>query len=224
MLAMTKRSARPAPRTDRPETLRSMLSGGRPLDKGRACEVADLVVEEPRKLATLIECLWDDDPGVANRAADALERSTARKPPRLDPRLLAPWKESLLGLLADAQPNKLRWNLALTVPRIELSITEARRVALTLHGYLDDSSSIVKTAAMHGLAEPPPPRSSPAARGPRPAAHSQPQRNPGHARPRPHPVEEARIRKGEASAWHQRPPPDTLSPQGVPHEIHAAKP
>jgi len=92
-------------------------------------------------------------PRRGNRAADALERSTACKPPRLDPQLLAPWKESLLGLLADAQPNKLRWNLALTVPRIELSITEARRVASTLHGYLDDSSSIVKTAAMHGLAD-----------------------------------------------------------------------
>src|SRR5208283_1531475 len=151
MPAMTSRSARPAPRTDRPETLHSMLSGGRPLDKGRVCEVADLVVEKPRKLAALIECLWDDDPGVANRAADALERVTARKPPRLDPRLLAPWKESLLGLLADAQPNKLRWNLALTVPRMELTIAEARRAASTLRGYLDDSSSIVKTAAMHGL-------------------------------------------------------------------------
>ena len=129
-----------------------MLSGGRPLDKGRVCEVADLVVEDQRKLAALIECLWDDDPGVANRAADALERSTARKPPRLDPRLLAPWRESLLGLLADAQPNKLRWNLALTISRMELTVAEARRAASTLRGYLDDSSSIVKTAAMHGLA------------------------------------------------------------------------
>ena len=133
---MTRRSARPASRTDRPETLRSVLSGGRPLEKGRACEVADLVVEQPRKLGALIECLWDDDPGVANRAADALERVTARKPPRLDPRLLAPWKESLLGLLADAQPNKLRWNLALTIPRMELTVAEARRAAAVLRSYL----------------------------------------------------------------------------------------
>jgi len=129
-----------------------MLSGGRPLLKGRACEVADLVIEKPRKLASLIECLWDDDPGVANRAADALERATAGTSPRLDPRLLASWKESLLGLLADAQPNKLRWNLALTLPRIELTVSEARRAAAALHSYLDDTSSIVKTAAMHGLA------------------------------------------------------------------------
>jgi hypothetical protein len=142
----------PASRTDRPATLRSVLSGGRPLEKGRACEVADLVVEQPRKLGALIECLWDDDPGVANRAADALERVTARKPPGLDPRLLAPWKESLLGLLADAQPNKLRWNLALTIPRMELTVADARRAAAALRGYLDNSSSIVKTAAMHGLA------------------------------------------------------------------------
>ncbi len=130
-----------------------MLCGGRPLEKGRSCEVADLVVEQPRKLAALIECLWDDDPGVANRAADAIERATAGNPPRLGPWLLAPWKESLLGLLADAQPNKLRWNLALTVPRTELTIAEARRAFATLRGYLDDSSSIVNTAAIHGLAD-----------------------------------------------------------------------
>jgi len=55
-------------------------------------------------------------------------------------------------LMAEAEQNKLRWNLALFVPRLELSAAEAQRVAAALRTYLEDQSSIVKTAAMHGLA------------------------------------------------------------------------
>jgi len=66
--------------------------------------------------------------------------------------LAAAWTESLIGLMAEAEQNKLRWNLALLVPRLDLSVEEARRVATALRTYLDDQGSIVKTAAMHGLA------------------------------------------------------------------------
>jgi hypothetical protein len=130
------------------ETIREMLSVGRHrLDPGRSLEVAELVLVKPRKTGQLIECLWDQDPGVANRAADALERATYHRP-----ELAQAWKESLIGLMAEAEQNKLRWNLALLVPRLELSIAEARRAATVLRTYLDDRGSIVKTAAMHGLA------------------------------------------------------------------------
>jgi len=134
------------------ETIRAMLAPGRPLDLGRVHEVVALVASQPRRLAALIECLWDDDAGIANRAADALERLTGGRAPLLHPRRLAPWKEALLGLLPEARFNKLRWNLALTLPRIPLFAAEAQRAAVSLRGYLDDRGSIVKTAAMHGLA------------------------------------------------------------------------
>ena len=129
------------------ETIRSILSGGHRLGVARVREVAELILARPRKVPQLVECLWDPDPGVANRAADALERASFRRP-----ELLALWKDSLLGLLAEARENKLRWNLALMVPRLNLSKTEIGRAAGTLRTYLEDSSSIVKTAAMHGLA------------------------------------------------------------------------
>jgi len=129
-------------------TIRDMLAEGRHrLHRGRAQEVAKLVLDEPRKTVQLIECLWDEDPGVANRAADALERATHYRP-----EIAQPWKDALIGLMAEAEQNKLRWNLALLVPRLELSVIDARRAAATLRGYLDDKGSIVKTAAMHGLA------------------------------------------------------------------------
>ncbi len=132
----------------RRETIRSMLATGNRFASGRVREVAALILSRPKSVARLIECLWDEDAGVANRAADALERAS-----RHHPHLAAPWKDSLLGLLAEAQQNKLRWNLALVVPRFVLSPQEARRAAQTLRTYLDDKSSIVKTCAMQGMAE-----------------------------------------------------------------------
>lgn len=126
-----------------------MLAVGRHrLDGGRACEVAELVLARPRLAGQLIECLWDEDPGIANRAADALERASFHRP-----ELAARWTESLIGLMAEARQNKLRWNLALSIPRLKLTVTEARRIASILKMYLEDRGSIVKTAAMHGLAE-----------------------------------------------------------------------
>ena len=132
----------------RPATIRSMLAEGSRLAVGRVREVAALVLAHPKNAARLIECLWDEDPGVANRAADALERASYHQPS-----LAAPWKDSLLGILAEAEHNKLRWNLALVVPRLALTPSEARRAAETLRTYLEDKSSIVKTCAMQGLAE-----------------------------------------------------------------------
>jgi len=130
------------------KTIHAMLAVGRHrLDPGQSCKVAELVLAKPRKTSQLIECLWDEDPGIANRAADALERATYHRP-----KLAQAWKESLIGLMAEAEQNKLRWNLALLVPRLELSVPEARRAAAVLRTYLDDQSSIVKTAGMHGLA------------------------------------------------------------------------
>jgi len=130
------------------KTIRELLAVGRHrLDPGQSRKVAALVLGNPRKVSQLVECLWDEDPGVSNRAADALERATCHKPA-----IAQPWKESLIGLMAEAEQNKLRWNLALLVPRLALDVMDARRAATALRSYLDDKGSIVKTAAMHGLA------------------------------------------------------------------------
>jgi len=114
---------------------------------GRAPEVAALLLKQPRNAARVVECLWDEDAGVANRAADALERASC-----IRPELLAPWKDALLGRMADAKENKLRWNLALMIARVPLTAPETERAAIVLRSWLDDRSSIVKTSAMHGLA------------------------------------------------------------------------
>jgi hypothetical protein len=129
-------------------TIRAILATGVGFNKDCVWQVVELVDGQPRKLVQLVECLWDPEPIVAAGAADALEHLT-----RDQPDLLKTWKEPLLGLLAEAAEKRLRWNLALTIPRMQLSVAQCRRAAAALRSYLEDKSSIVKTAALHGLAD-----------------------------------------------------------------------
>jgi len=132
----------------REESIRQMLRPGGRLDPGRVWEVVELIDGKPGRLAQLAECLWDEELAVANRAADALERGTRDRPARAQR-----WKGPLLGLMAETEEKKLRWNLALVIPRLKLTPPECCRAAALLRSYLDDQSSIVKTAALHGLAD-----------------------------------------------------------------------
>ncbi len=137
----------------KPADLRTDLAVGRhALDAGRAKTVCRRLIAQPGLATRLIELLWDDDAGVASRAADVLERVSRDPSPPLR-RILDEHKEALLGLVADARFIKLRWNLALTVPRLSLTTAEARRAASSLSGLLEDRSSIVKTTALQGLAD-----------------------------------------------------------------------
>jgi hypothetical protein len=129
--------------------IRAILADARNrMGPGHAFDAAIRVLENPRLCRQLVECLWDEDEGVAGRAADALETVAAESP-----RIMARWKDALLGLLVEAGPIKLRWHLALIVTGMKLTRPECRRVYGVLQGWLDDKSSIVKTCAMQGIAE-----------------------------------------------------------------------
>jgi len=136
------------------ETIRTILhEGDGRISVGRAEEVAALVLAQPKLFTHLMERLWDDDPGVVNRAAHALERVTRDGQPGPIAQLNR-WKTQLLGLMPEAAENKLRWHLALIVPRMELTRAEIARAVQSLQAWLDDdSSSIVKTMALQGLAD-----------------------------------------------------------------------
>ncbi|WP_109486167.1 HEAT repeat domain-containing protein [Occallatibacter savannae] len=130
------------------ETIRQMLTPGKLLDAGRVWEVVELLEGRPAKLSGLIECLFDEDPAIASRAADALERITRDRPHQAQR-----WKQALIGLLSETTEKKVRWNLALTIPRLKLTVPECRRIAQILNTSLDDPSSIVKTCALHAMAD-----------------------------------------------------------------------
>ena len=84
--------------------IRALLADARNrIGPGHAYDAAMLVLENPRLVRQLIECLWDEDEGVAGRAADALETVAAELPATV-----ARYKDALLGLLVEARSIKLR--------------------------------------------------------------------------------------------------------------------
>ena len=56
-------------------------------------------------------------------------------------------------MMAEAQEQELRWHLAVMVPRLPLTRKEKEIAIRALKSYLEDSSSIVKTLALQGLAD-----------------------------------------------------------------------
>jgi hypothetical protein len=126
----------------------SLLSGGDRRSVGRADAVVTIVLGQPGLFRALIKGMWDEDAVVRMRAADAVEKVSLQKP-----KLLQPFKAELLGLLAEAKEQELRWHLAQMVPRLSLTRNERAQVASQLRTYLEDHSSIVKTFAMQALAD-----------------------------------------------------------------------
>src|SRR5437016_12916314 len=132
----------------RSHAIAAMLKGADRRSIGRSNEVKKLVLRQPGRFAELFKCLWNEDPVVRMRAADAAEKITVSRP-----ELLKSCKQELLGLLDEAEQIELRWHLALMVPRLSLSASEKARAAAALQRYLEDRSSIVKAFALQGLAD-----------------------------------------------------------------------
>lgn len=133
--------------------LRAELAVGKhAFHPGRVCQVVEWIADAPRRVPALIELMWDDNTGIASRAADVLERITRDPSPPLR-RAIEGYKEEIFGLLCDARFPKLRWNLALTIPRLRMTVAECRRVTAVLQTWLGDPSSIIKTTALHAMAD-----------------------------------------------------------------------
>jgi len=125
-----------------------LLQGGDRRTIGRSDQVVAMVSRDASLFPELIAGLWSGDALVRMRAADATEKVT-----RKNRELLLPYKKELLGLMAEAQEQELRWHLAAMVPRLLLSPKERHLATSVLTSYLEDRSSIVKTFALQGLAD-----------------------------------------------------------------------
>ena len=125
----------------------TLLMGGDRRSIGRADEVAVIVSKDLTLFPYLIAGLESEDRLVRMRAADVAEKIT-----RGNDGLLQPYKKQLLGLMAETKEQELRWHLAAMIPRLVLNLRERRLAVASLHIYLEDRSSIVKTYAIEALA------------------------------------------------------------------------
>ncbi len=124
------------------------LAGGDRRSIGRSNEIVAEVLHNPSLFGALFEGLYHDDPLVRMRAADAVEKITARQP-----EWLGQYKGQLLRDLAASDQQEIRWHVAQMLPRLALTHTEHAAAVHILKGYLNDNSSIVRACTLQALAD-----------------------------------------------------------------------
>ena len=92
------------------------LRGGDRRSLGASAGAVAAVAKTPELFGDLFECLFDDDPVVRMRAADAVEKAT-----RGSAQLLQPWKQALLERVAARKEKEVRWHVAQLLPRLQLT-------------------------------------------------------------------------------------------------------
>lgn len=117
--------------------------------EGDAPSIAADVLANPAKLPELIACLFDGDPSVRMRAADALERVSRTDGARLDPHV-----EHLLTDAVAIEQAEVRWHIAQILPRLTLDEDQRHRAAVLLADWFENSPSrIVKTSALQAVVD-----------------------------------------------------------------------
>ena len=129
-------------------TILQRLQGRDRRSIGKSNQVVGAVLAQPDLFGALFEGMLNYDPVVRMRAADAVEKITARHP-----EYLWPFKRRLIHEVAHVNQQEVRWHVAQMFSRVDLTPKERRAVFTILLGYLDDRSRIVKTFSMQALAD-----------------------------------------------------------------------
>jgi len=123
------------------------LIGGDLRSIGRAEEVVQDILQDPKLFGEVFEGLLDDDPRVRMRSADALEKVSSRHP-----EYLQPFKNRLINEISKIEQQEVRWHVAQMFSYLEVSRTERDEIVRILLSYLDtDKSKIVKVCSMQTL-------------------------------------------------------------------------
>ena len=114
---------------------------------------ADLIIAEIQNqndFDILFKCLHSDDRLIAMRAADAIEKITAKRGD-----FLSGHKEEILAFCEQADNIEFKWHLALLLPRLSFSKNEYTNVWEILSSWLlnPKESKIVRTNSMQALFE-----------------------------------------------------------------------
>ena len=126
----------------------SRLRGGDRRSIGKVNEVVAAVRKKPDLFKDLVNGLFDENPVVRMRAADAIEKISLD-----NPQSLQPFKTELIRLAQQTQQQELRWHTAQMIPRLKLTPKEAATVTDILFDYLNDKSKIVVTFAIQALSD-----------------------------------------------------------------------
>ncbi len=123
------------------------LTGGDLRSDGRANEVAEEVIKNPRLLNKLVEGLRESDNLVRARTTHALEKIS-----RTNPEMLQGLTLQLIETALKDKVPMVKWHLAMIFGNIPFSEKEIDAVILTLFHLLNDENAFVKSWAIASLA------------------------------------------------------------------------
>lgn len=131
------------------KTLLQKLRGGDLRSIGRANEVARSVGENRQLFDEVFLGIFDEDPIVRSRSADAIEKASKRLP-----HFLQSHKKTIIARLQEFHQQEVRWHIALMLGSMKLTQKEVGIVIDVLLLWLhEDKSKIVKVNCLQALAD-----------------------------------------------------------------------
>lgn len=125
------------------------LSKGDLRSIGKADEVLWEILNEPALFGEVFYGMKHQDPVVRMRSADVIEKVS-----KLHPEYLNPYKNQLIGEIAEIEQQQVRWHVALLFTYLELTESETAAVVKMLLTWLEISRSrIVKVNCLQALTQ-----------------------------------------------------------------------
>lgn len=129
--------------------LLSKLKGGDLRSIGKADEVARQIGDNQKLFDEIFQGIFDTDPIIRMRAADAIEKVSQKYP-----QLLKKHKNKILKNLVNFEQQEVKWHIALMVSYLNLTTIESEKVFTELSKWAnDDKSKIVRVNSMQALAD-----------------------------------------------------------------------
>jgi len=116
--------------------------------RSKADEIAEEISGNSELFEEVFEGLFNDDPVVRMRSADALEKASRR-----NRSLLEPLKERLINEASKIKQKEVQWHVAQMLSYIYLTENELEQVIKILDEYLESDSRIVVVNSLQTLTE-----------------------------------------------------------------------
>ncbi len=123
------------------------LRGGDLRSTGNADAVAKEIANNPGLFEVVFNGIYDDDPVVRMRVADAVEKASRKRP-----ELLAGYSSKIFSLLESVDQQEICWHVAQISPRLDLTKSEEKQIIELLKRLLSHKSKIVRVSAMDAMA------------------------------------------------------------------------
>ena len=122
------------------------LHGGDLRSIGDANKVAKEITNNPQLFKVVFQGLYDDDPVLRMRAADAVEKASQKRP-----ELLVGYTSQIISILESVDQQEVCWHMAQISPRLDLTNREEKQILALLKRLLSHKSKIVRVSALDAM-------------------------------------------------------------------------